>query len=78
MKPRYREYSTIEVHGHHHIISDIDMDERMPLPLPDYLHTGKALCGILQPGETLGSWMADRSRGRSMESEMIMDDLIKE
>ena len=78
MKQRIREYSTIDVYGHHHIISDISVDERLPFPLPNYLHTGKALCGILQPGETLESWAANRSRGWTMESEMIMDDLIKE
>ncbi len=78
MKQRIREYSTMEVHGHKHVISEIDVDERLPLPLPDYLHTGKALCGILQPGETLGSWVANRSRAWTLEGEVLMENWIKE
>lgn len=54
-------FKTIEVHGRTHVLRDNNRNgiyingygQKIKIPNPDYRRTGRCLCGILKPGQTL-------------------------
>jgi hypothetical protein len=63
------DYTTIKVCGKLHVIRDIQRPTvtyrngvRIITPEPDYMNTGKALCGILKKGQTLDEWIKSKAK----------------
>lgn len=71
-----KNYTTITVNKRIHVLCDY---EPAPGYSASYQKTGLALCGILQPGESIPQWIqrnniyrnADQRRRREIENEMI-------
>jgi hypothetical protein len=53
-----RNYKVLLVNGKAHIICN--SSDRLGHKNANYMGTGKALCGILSPGETLSAWIKKR------------------
>lgn len=50
-------YSTIKVVNRLHVLKEVfRSDDGRQYPNPNYLKTGKALCGILEKNQTLEEW----------------------
>jgi hypothetical protein len=49
---------TIEIAGRLHVVTPVDGRENSAYPMPNYMGTGKALCGILEPGESLNDFIS--------------------
>jgi hypothetical protein len=56
-------FSIIRVCGRSHVIREVDRPNvlyrdnvKIVIPDPNYMNTGKALCGILKIGQTLEEW----------------------
>jgi len=62
---------TIKVNGREHIVKHVDRPNYydpkigiVKMPQPNYMGTGMALCGILQPGQNLKQWLDDKRKRR--------------
>jgi len=54
-------YSTVVVAGRLHVICEAK-DRRGGIHRdPNYMGTGRALCGVLKKGQTLEEWMKNKS-----------------
>ena len=55
-------YTTIQVNGRTHVLCDVDGRGHgaNDYPYPNYRETGKALCGVIDKGETLEDWKRKR------------------
>lgn len=51
-----KNYSTINVQGRVHVLCDAKSRSNTHFPDANYLGTGKALCGVLERGESLEEW----------------------
>ena len=51
-------YSTVKVAGREHVVCDADRGNLWPQP--NYRRTGKALCGVLDKGQSLSNWISER------------------
>ena len=49
-------YEELEVGGRVHVVCNLN--ERLGYPLPNYMNTGKALCGVLKNGQSLADWIS--------------------
>ena len=49
-------FQTIEVHNRTHVLRPISLEGRTIYQYPNYMGTGKVLCGILRQGETVAEW----------------------
>ena len=50
-------YEELEVGGRVHVVCNLN--ERLGYPLPNYMNTGKALCGVLKNGQSLADWIVN-------------------
>lgn len=49
-----KNYTTIQVNGRLHVLCFVE--DRRGYPNPNYRGTGKALCGVIEKGDTLEDW----------------------
>lgn len=49
-------YSTVVVAGRLHVLCEAK-ERKGPYRDPNYMGTGRALCGVLRRGQTLEEWM---------------------
>lgn len=54
-------YQTIKVNGRTHVVCDIDGRGGSGYPYPNYMGTGKALCGVVDKGDTFDDWKRKRN-----------------
>lgn len=55
-----KNYQTIEVHGHLHVLCDVET--RKVFEPANYLGTGMALCAVLKKRESLKSWILKQTK----------------
>ena len=53
-------YSTVKVAGREHVVCDSQLRYGQ-YPEPNYRRTQKALCGVLDKGQSLQDWMLERN-----------------
>lgn len=56
-------YSTVNVIGRTHVVCD--PEKRAPHPEPNYMSTGRALCGVIAKGDTLADWQNKKENIKS-------------
>lgn len=49
-----KNYSSIQVCGRTHVVCNVA--SRNGYPEPNYMNTGKALCGVVDKGSSLDDW----------------------